>query len=705
MSKLITGNSLFTKRGAWKAILPPLALVLTVISCQIINTENSKCKTPTLSPAAGTYTAVQSVAISTTTEGAAIHYTTDGTTPTASSTLYSGPISVAQSMTIQALASKTDMSDSDVVTAAYVINLPSTTKALTAFAFASPSATGTVDESAHTVAVTVPFGTAVTALVATFTTTGASVTVGGVAQVSGITANNFTSPVTYRVTAADGSSQDYVVTVTVALNSAKAITMFNFVSPSNAGIINESTHSVTVDLPYGTVVTNLVPNISHTGASISPASGVAQNFSTPKIYTVTAADGSTQAYTVTVTVALNSAKDITAFSFASLSATGSIDQSSHTISVGVPYGTTLTNLIATFTTTGDSVKIGATNQASGTTPNNFTGPLIYRVVAGDGTFQDYTVTVNQGVQAWTIHTVTSTSNAFVTNSLSSVYVTGSGSNIHVANARRYVYSTNGGTSWTYVESLVHSGVASGLTISDVFVNGTTVYLATTDGVAIMTGTDPTLAASWAQFKTGLPGTTTHPVTAIFVANSKIYAACGLGLAVSDNATAPTSWTIYTTALVSSDVRDVFVSGTRIYAATAGGLSVSTDSGSTWTSYTSGLASTTTYGVHYDGTNIYVATGYGLSISADGGTNWTNHNSANGKFQNSSQNYVRSIRVYGTGSMICAGTNGGLLVSIDNGATWTSYTSGNSGFGDAIYGVHSYGWTIWAATSNGLAKGI
>ncbi len=38
---------------------------------------------------------------------------------------------------------------------------------------------------------------------------------GTTAQVSGVTANNFTSPVTYIVTAADSSTQNYVVTVKV----------------------------------------------------------------------------------------------------------------------------------------------------------------------------------------------------------------------------------------------------------------------------------------------------------------------------------------------------------------------------------------------------------------------------------------------------------------------------------------------------------
>ena len=52
---------------------------------------------------------------------------------------------------------------------------PNSAKAITAFSFRlSPAVTGTINEAAHTIALTVPFGTNVTALVATFTTTGAS---------------------------------------------------------------------------------------------------------------------------------------------------------------------------------------------------------------------------------------------------------------------------------------------------------------------------------------------------------------------------------------------------------------------------------------------------------------------------------------------------------------------------------------------------
>lgn len=96
----------------------------------------------------------------------------------------------------------------------------SSAKAITSFSLAwntgTPgTATGTINETAtpKTIVVPVPPGTNLTALVATFTTTGASVKVGAAIQASGTTANDFTSPVAYIVTAADGTTATYTVTV------------------------------------------------------------------------------------------------------------------------------------------------------------------------------------------------------------------------------------------------------------------------------------------------------------------------------------------------------------------------------------------------------------------------------------------------------------------------------------------------------------
>jgi hypothetical protein len=77
---------------------------------------------PSFSPTAGTYSSGQNVALTSTTSGATIRYTTDGSTPTSSTgTIYSGTISVSSNTTIKAIAYKSGMTDSPVTTAAYVI--------------------------------------------------------------------------------------------------------------------------------------------------------------------------------------------------------------------------------------------------------------------------------------------------------------------------------------------------------------------------------------------------------------------------------------------------------------------------------------------------------------------------------------------------------------------------------------------------------
>ncbi len=89
----------------------------------VINLPNAA--TPAFSVAAGTYATVQTVSISDATTGATIYYTTDGSTPTTKSTVYSGSIMVAVSTTINALAvAPPNYNNSAIASAAYVINLP-----------------------------------------------------------------------------------------------------------------------------------------------------------------------------------------------------------------------------------------------------------------------------------------------------------------------------------------------------------------------------------------------------------------------------------------------------------------------------------------------------------------------------------------------------------------------------------------------------
>lgn len=91
--------------------------------------------------------------------------------------------------------------------------------------------------------------------------------------------------------------------VSIAANSPKRIISVTFKSTDNpdfeydiSGILNGD--SVQCLFPPNTDMSNLVPDISFVGESISPANKVVQNFNQPVIYTITAEDGTTKAYTI-----------------------------------------------------------------------------------------------------------------------------------------------------------------------------------------------------------------------------------------------------------------------------------------------------------------------------------------------------------------------------------------------------------------------
>jgi hypothetical protein len=81
--------------------------------------------TPTISLAAGTYVAGQTVTISDTTAGATIYYTTNGTTPSTSSAVYSGPLTLSSTTNLRTIAIATGYSGSAGASAFYTIVTPS----------------------------------------------------------------------------------------------------------------------------------------------------------------------------------------------------------------------------------------------------------------------------------------------------------------------------------------------------------------------------------------------------------------------------------------------------------------------------------------------------------------------------------------------------------------------------------------------------
>jgi hypothetical protein len=148
-----------------------------------------------------------------------------------------------------------------------------------AFTFAGIDGTATIDKTALTVTAKAKETVDLTNIVATFTlSTGCTATVNGTAQVSGQTANNFSDPVTYRVTSGDGkTTNEWTVTITGGIpgnpNAPGAVTNFTATAgnaqvslawnaPTSNGGSEITAYEVTMD-DWTTKVTKTPSQLSH----------------------------------------------------------------------------------------------------------------------------------------------------------------------------------------------------------------------------------------------------------------------------------------------------------------------------------------------------------------------------------------------------------------------------------------------------------
>lgn len=188
-----------------------LADFQSVLACGI---NIPKVENPTYNVSAGTYTTCQSVTLSTTTTGAQIYYTTNGNVPDANSTLYVGAIPVSATTTIKAIAIKTGMNNSDVVTAVYTLNLPQVAKPTF-----SPVA-GTYSTTQN-----VTISTATSGAKIYYTTDGTTPTSGSTLYVAGspvvVSANKTLKAIAISdcSTNSDVASADYVIDITAPIHN------------------------------------------------------------------------------------------------------------------------------------------------------------------------------------------------------------------------------------------------------------------------------------------------------------------------------------------------------------------------------------------------------------------------------------------------------------------------------------------------------
>jgi hypothetical protein len=146
IQQMIDGATAYFKGAGWDISTPDaLAVEAVVLYCKMAQSTDpaqltnhpvllafiaqgrvqpSTVATPTATPAGGSYASAQSVELECSTLDAEIYYTTDGTTPTEESDLYTGAITIpaGATTTLKAKAFRCGWYDSAVMTATYVIS-------------------------------------------------------------------------------------------------------------------------------------------------------------------------------------------------------------------------------------------------------------------------------------------------------------------------------------------------------------------------------------------------------------------------------------------------------------------------------------------------------------------------------------------------------------------------------------------------------
>ena len=348
----------------------------------------------------------------------------------------------------------------------------STAAEITAYSLPGQTGASTIVSGASgTIAVTVPYGTSVSALVAAFTASAniTSIKVGGTAQLSGATSNNFTTPVTYVVTAQDGTTtKNWVVTVTVQpppSTTTTPTTTTTTVNPPSLSrdatlrsltvstgtispVFSSGTTSYTSNVLNSITSVTVTPTVNQANATVT-VNGVAVSSGTASgsinlnvgdntiTLIVTAQDGSTRAvYMVTVTRAVILSNDATlsnlTISTGTLTPAFAAGTTSYTS--GVAYAVTPVTVNATVNESHAAVKVNGVSVTSGS-PSGWisldvgANTITIVVTAQDGITTDtYNIIVNMALLTTTqttppVITVTVTNTSSSTTTTSAITTT------------------------------------------------------------------------------------------------------------------------------------------------------------------------------------------------------------------------------------------------------------------------------------------
>jgi Bacterial Ig-like domain (group 3)/Chitobiase/beta-hexosaminidase C-terminal domain/FG-GAP-like repeat/Abnormal spindle-like microcephaly-assoc'd, ASPM-SPD-2-Hydin/FG-GAP repeat len=211
-----------------EAVAGGTGFTTSAVATAVYTINQPTAATPTFSVPAGTYTSAQTVTISDTTSGAKIYYTINGTTPSATSTPYTAPITISATQSIEAIAVATGYNNSAVATAAYTINLPVAATP----AFSVPAGT-------YSAAQTVTITDATSGAAIYYTTNGSAPSTNSIPYTAPITVSS--SETLSAIATASGYTTSAQATAAYVINGAPVISAT--LSPSSLTFSSENTGS------------------------------------------------------------------------------------------------------------------------------------------------------------------------------------------------------------------------------------------------------------------------------------------------------------------------------------------------------------------------------------------------------------------------------------------------------------------------------
>jgi len=669
--------------------------------------------TSTASPPGGRYNATQAVTLTCAdnpggTGCAATYYTSDGSAPTTSSTLYTGPIAIANSTTLRffskdgqgnAEAPRQEiyvidkvpptLAGSDPANGATGVTVNQVITASFSEEMSAPAFNGAVSFD-HGVAFTLtPAGSALTITPRERLACNTTYHVAVGAGASDVAGNALTQPAAF--------------TFTTIADCQEPATVANV-----PGGVYSASQSVTLSCTDlgGSGCARIVYTIDGSLPSLDPVNGTVVSGASAGPIAIDAGD----------TVLRFFAEDVAGNREV-------VHQQTYTV--------TTTGL--TFVATNDGIARGA-----GPVPANFI-PIrpggrtrMFFRDPSNGRFYRATergLLVSDAGDAWT----------FVPTSIPAVLsVFAQGSKILAGTSGGLLVSTDGGASF----STRNLGAPGTGFVTSVLAAGEQVYAATDHGVAVSSDKGQTFV-----MRTTTDGLGSISVRRLALSGSTLYAATSTGLSISTDG--GTTFVNYATGLASASMNDLAVSGTTVYAATDLGLSISSDGGHTFNATrttANGLANNYVSAVVFDGTRLYVATGapfvsgstnsFAVSTDATGasftaravspshpdltvesvhvegatvrvGAHPAYYLSADGGVTFAPKDLRGSIKkITGTGANVYAAIQegsgfGGVAISTDSGQSFTIRGKEDGLAGTSVDDVYVDGTNVYAVTFGGL----